>query len=173
MGSLGEESSVLSVGPLIWSIDDESEMRDLLRDLLEEGGYRFAGFADPARALAATADPPDLILLDLLMPTMGGLECLRALRQDPFTHRTPIMIVSARASGSALANLFEAGADDFVEKPFHIVDLMTRMRRHLVRARHMDELLRRHYARGVLLECARRLGGREDVPAALAEVLER
>ena len=107
---------------------------DLLTYLTQELGhyYRIAPFADSGRALrSALADPPDLILSDIMMPDLDGIALARELRADPRTAEVPIVLLSAREEVEAKLAGFQAGVDDYVQKPFELQELRARIELHL------------------------------------------
>jgi PAS domain S-box-containing protein len=110
-------------------VDDIVSNRETLRELLEPEDYRLVEAADGATALRLAAEsPPDLVLLDVIMPGMDGYEVCRRLRSDPRLAEVPVIIVTALDDqASRLAGL-EAGADDFVTIPFNRAELRARVR---------------------------------------------
>jgi PAS domain S-box-containing protein len=171
---LEEDSSVLTEGPLIWAVDDDPDQLELMEQLLGEAGYRFGGFLSGQALLDGLAGEgaPALVLLDMMMPGMSGLECLRALRAMPGVEELPVVVVTALTSESTLLNAFEAGADDIIYKPFGIVELMSRLKLHLQRARQLRELRQRSKDMWSLTELSKALSGKVSMPA-LVEVLGR
>jgi signal transduction histidine kinase len=110
-------------------------MRRYVLDLLRPH-YRVQGCADGDQALAsARARLPDLVLADVMLPTMDGFELLRQLRGSPRTARVPVILLSARAGGEATLEGLAAGADDYLVKPFSAQELLARLRTHLELAR--------------------------------------
>jgi two-component system, OmpR family, response regulator MprA len=108
-------------------VDDEPAVRDALDRALRAEGYRVSTAADGQAALARTADEhPDLIVLDVLMPVMDGLEVCRALRNAG--DRTPILVLTARDSVADRVEGLDAGADDYLVKPFALDELLARIR---------------------------------------------
>jgi anti-anti-sigma factor len=111
--------------------DDNADMREYLARLLG-ARYRVQTVSDGAAALAAaTAQCPDLIVSDVMMPGMDGLELVAALRADPRTARVPMVLLSARAGQEAAAEGLTAGADDYLVKPFTAGELLARVGAHL------------------------------------------
>jgi CheY-like chemotaxis protein len=99
--------------------DDELIIRRLLTVILEPGGYVVATAGDGAEALAkAQADPPDLMILDLMMPETTGLEVLAALRQDPRFKKLPVVVATAAGSQTYIDRALELGATRCIMKPF-------------------------------------------------------
>jgi PAS domain S-box-containing protein len=108
--------------------DDNADMREYLQRLLG-GRYQVSAVSDGHGALAAArADRPDLIVSDVMMPGMDGLELVAALRADPRTASVPVMLLSARAGEEAAIEGLTAGADDYLVKPFSADELRARVR---------------------------------------------
>jgi two-component system KDP operon response regulator KdpE len=121
-------------GASVLVVDDEPQIRRVLRPSLAASGYEVFEAATGREALAAiTAKTPDLVILDLGLPDMDGKEVLRKLRI--FT-RTPVIVLSARDRESEKIAALDLGADDYVEKPFAMGELLARMRTAL---RHSQE----------------------------------
>jgi anti-anti-sigma factor len=111
--------------------DDNADMREYLARLLG-ARYQVHTVPDGAAALAAaTAQPPDLIVSDVMMPGMDGLQLVAALRVDPRTARVPVLLLSARAGQDAAAEGLTTGADDYLVKPFTAGELLARVGAHL------------------------------------------
>jgi two-component system KDP operon response regulator KdpE len=114
-------------------IEDEQKIRDIVRDALSEPADRWLDAGTGAEGLAlAAAEHPDLIVLDLGLPDLDGLEVCRRLRAIT---TAPIVVLSARQSEHDKVALLDAGADDYVTKPFGPVELRARVRAQLRRAR--------------------------------------
>jgi two-component system, cell cycle response regulator len=110
-------------------VDDEEINRELLEAILAEAGYAVVLAVDGPTALAAAAtEHPDLILLDLLMPGMDGLEVCRRLKTGPEEYRAPILVITAVGHTTTKELLLTSGADDVVAKPFEADDLRLRVR---------------------------------------------
>jgi signal transduction histidine kinase len=115
---------------VLWA-DDNADMREYVARLLSQD-YAVTAVEDGQAALeSALASPPDLILSDMMMPRLDGAGLLRALRADPRTARLPVILLSARAGQEASAEGLEAGADDYLVKPFAARELLARVRAHL------------------------------------------
>ena len=107
--------------------DDNADMRDYVRRLLATR-YRVTAVADGEDALAAIrAAPPDLVLSDVMMPRLDGFGLLRSIRSDPRLRELPVILVSARAGEEAKIEGLNAGADDYLVKPFTVRELMARI----------------------------------------------
>jgi PAS domain S-box-containing protein len=114
--------------PRVLVADDNADMREYLTRLLSPH-YAVTAVADGAAALsAARADPPDLLLTDVMMPELDGFALLTALRADPALATLPVVVLSARAGQEAAAEGLAAGADDYLVKPFTTADLLARVR---------------------------------------------
>jgi signal transduction histidine kinase len=141
--------------------DDNADMRDYLARLLGQR-WLVETVADGAAALAAArAQPPDLVLADVMMPELDGFELLRELRADPRTHTIPVILLSARADEAARVEGMEAGADAYLVKPFSSRELLAHISGHLALARSRAEIER----------AAGRIAHLQTVTAKLAEAL--
>ena len=124
-------------------VEDNADMRDYVRRLLAPR-YETATAADGEEALAAIRrERPDLILSDVMMPKLDGFGLLRALRSDPALRDLPVVMLSARAGEEASVEGLEAGADDYLVKPFSARELLARIRSNLEMARVRREAARR------------------------------
>ncbi|HXD97912.1 MAG TPA: ATP-binding protein [Candidatus Acidoferrum sp.] len=111
--------------------DDNADMREYLARLLR-AHWDVAAVGDGHAALASIrARPADLVLTDVMMPRLGGFELLRALRADPSTRDLPVILLSARAGEESRVEGLQAGADDYVIKPFSARELVARVEAHL------------------------------------------
>ncbi|MGE5046989.1 MAG: response regulator, partial [Deltaproteobacteria bacterium] len=111
--------------------DDNADMREYVTRLLSER-WQVRSVADGEAALAmARSEPPDLVLADVMMPGLDGFELLRALRSDAATRDVPVIMLSARAGEEARIEGIEAGADDYLVKPFSARELIARVSAHL------------------------------------------
>ena len=110
-------------------IDDEPAIRDMLQIALDAAGFKVVLAEDAKQAYPIIIDtPPDLILLDWMMPGTTGLELLRRLKRDPLTKNVPIIMLTAKAEeGGKVAGL-DSGADDYVSKPFSPRELVARIK---------------------------------------------
>ena len=116
----------MSEGPHILVVDDEVQIRRFLRISLEANDYRVYEAENGATALAQAAlHRPDVIILDMNLPDMEGVEVLRRLREWA---STPVIMLSVRAADMDKVSALDAGADDYLTKPFSTVELLARLR---------------------------------------------
>jgi len=115
--------------------DDNADMREYLDRLLSEYWQTELVPDGKAALAAALASPPDLVLSDVMMPEMNGVELLGALRADARTKTVPVILLSARAGEDARLAGLETGADDYLVKPFAAREVITRVRTHLEMAK--------------------------------------
>lgn len=116
-------------------IEDEQDLAGLVEYNLRAAGFETDTANTGASGLAkARANPPDLVLLDLMLPDIAGGEVLRMLKSDPELRKTAVVIVSAKGQESDRIQGLEAGADDYVVKPFSVRELMLRVKAVLRRA---------------------------------------
>ncbi len=128
-GTLSSKEDLSTHGPrarIVWA-DDNADMREYVRKLLATR-YEVEAVPDGEAALAAVrARLPDLVLADVMMPKLDGLGLLRALRADPQTHTIPAIVLSARAGEEGRIEGLDAGADDYIVKPFGARELLARV----------------------------------------------
>ena len=111
-------------------IEDDPDIADILRYGLEKEKLETRVAFDGKEGLSASLDqnnPPALILLDLLLPSMNGIEICRRLRREPATANIPIVMVTAKSSASDCASAFAAGVNDYLTKPFSIRNIIDRV----------------------------------------------
>jgi two-component system phosphate regulon response regulator PhoB len=110
-------------------VEDEKDVRDMLRLNLKAGGFDVLEAHNGAEGLAiAKAEIPSVVILDLMMPEMSGMEVCRALRRNPATSRIPILMLTAKSTEVDKVAGLEVGADDYVTKPFSPRELLLRVR---------------------------------------------
>jgi DNA-binding response OmpR family regulator len=108
--------------------EDDADIRFLVTLKLTQAGYLVRGFGDGLSAAAdAREHPPDLAILDTMMPGMSGLEVCRELRKDPATAKIPVIILTALAHEADIRAGLAAGADDYIVKPFRTSDFSARV----------------------------------------------
>lgn len=123
-------------GPLILLIEDEAAQREVISYNLAACGFRIAEARDGEEAMMLVdEDPPDLIILDWMMPNLSGIEVCRRLKARPETRKIPVIMLSARSEEMDRVRGLETGADDYVIKPYSVAELMARVRANLRRVR--------------------------------------
>jgi DNA-binding response OmpR family regulator len=114
--------------PVVLAADDDEDILALVAFRLERSGYTVIQARDGQEALdLALSEKPDLAVLDVMMPKLDGFELTRRLRSEEATSRMPIILLTARAQDTDVAQGFDAGADDYIRKPFSPQELRTRV----------------------------------------------
>ena len=117
--------------------DDNTQNRELLEAYLADEGHEILMAADGRQTVdVATEQQPDLILLDIMMPKLSGYEVCEKLKADERTKNIPILMVTALRDMADIEKAVAAGADDFLSKPVHRIELKTRVKS-LLRVRHL------------------------------------
>ncbi|HWP34866.1 MAG TPA: response regulator [Thermodesulfobacteriota bacterium] len=148
-------------------VDDEPDLVELVAANLRRAGFAVEGATSGARALARLgAEPFDLVILDLMLPDVQGLEVCRALRRDPRTARLPVIMLTARGEEAEKLAGFEAGADDYVTKPFSPRELTARVKARLREAAGAGEA-ERYERGGLVVDFATYRATRDGRPLAL------
>jgi two-component system alkaline phosphatase synthesis response regulator PhoP len=115
-------------------VDDEENIREIVKCALESCGIKVKGFEDAVEMLESIkTNVPDLILLDIMLPNMDGLEALRKLKATKNTAEIPVIMLTAKSSEIDRVTGLDLGADDYIVKPFGILELMARVRASLRR----------------------------------------
>lgn len=122
-------------------VDDTRANRELLKGLLSRDGYSVETADDgEAGLIAVRSNPPDLVLLDVMMPKLDGFEVCRRIKQDPLTRLIPVVLLTALREREDKINGLNAGADDFLTKPVNAHELRARTRSLVRLKRHTDDL---------------------------------
>ncbi|UCG16492.1 MAG: diguanylate cyclase, partial [Phycisphaerales bacterium] len=146
--------------------DDNGDDRAFCRTLLEREGHDVTEAVDGLDALAkVNQSPPDIIIMDLMMPNLNGLQCTRCLKGDPATHGIPVIMASAAAKGADVVASLEAGVDEFIAKPIRPKEFVLRVQSMARLSRGKAEFIRSNELRG---EHARALSVLADLSWALA-----
>jgi phosphate regulon transcriptional regulator PhoB len=134
-------------------IEDDRDIIELVRYNLEREGFQVAAVTDGAAGLAQVRKtPPDLLLLDLMLPKLSGLEICKEIRRDQSLNRLPILMLTARGEEADRVVGLEMGADDYVTKPFSPRELGARVKALLRRAEPPDETPRVMESRGLTID---------------------
>lgn len=117
--------------PRVLVVEDSADLRDFLRKILVYRGYRFLGAADGIEGInIAKQEHPDLILMDLSLPHLDGLEATRRIKAEASLEHVPVVAVTAHARASDEARAREAGCIDYISKPYALGDLMQLVNRY-------------------------------------------
>ena len=126
-----------SIAPRIFLVEDEEDIAYLVRFMLERQQYRVDHAADGRQAfdyIAASA-PPDLVLMDIMLPYHDGIEIIQRLRATAGWESVPVLMLTAKAREADIVKALELGADDYVTKPFQPEELFARIKRFIRRPR--------------------------------------
>ena len=116
-------------GPVL-IIEDDPDIAEVLQYCLQKGNFETRVALNAEEGISASLDknnPPSIILLDLLLPGMNGIELCRRIRSEPLTRSTPILIVTAKASEIDWATALNVGANDYIIKPFSLSEVIARV----------------------------------------------
>jgi two-component system phosphate regulon response regulator PhoB len=109
-------------------VEDEQAIREMIGFALKKDGLQFEEAADAEKALVAIAsNPPDLVLLDWMLPGLSGVELARRLRREDVTAKLPMILLTARVEENDRVHGLEVGADDYITKPFSPRELIARI----------------------------------------------
>lgn len=141
---------------LVFVVEDDENIREIIRCALESCGLAVRGFEDAVEMFGAIVkDTPDLILLDLMLPKMDGLDALKRLKADVRYSHIPVLILTAKSSEIDKVTGLDLGADDYITKPFGVLELMARVRATLRRSTGLPESEVTCSARGLCLDPVR------------------
>ena len=140
---------------MIYLLEDDDSIRKLVVYALLNQGFETEGFDTPERFWSAMAEKkPDLLLLDIMLPGEDGISILKRLRRDPATANLPIMMLTAKDTEYDRVEGLDAGADDYLSKPFGMMELVARVRALLRRSEHRTA--KDAYSFGTLYVCPER-----------------
>jgi PAS domain S-box-containing protein len=158
--------------PCLLLIDDEPLLRQLIESILQGEGFEVRGVGP--RLLSFLEGPvPSLVLLDLGLPLPGGLQVLRVMRQQARWKNVPVLVMAGQSAGGELQQALEAGADDFLCKPFLGAELVARVRGLLRLRRFVDDLEQREKNLAVVLELTQALSSGRESHQILRQVVVR
>lgn len=165
------ETSIHAPAGKILAVDDERTNLQLIDSLMTRLGYDVVTAANGEEALAAVArERPDVVLLDVDMPVLDGFETCRRLKADSATRLIPVVMITGRAAVEDRVRGIEAGADDFLAKPFVAVELKARVRSLVRLKRYTDEL---DSSESVILSLGRTIEARDPYTGGHCERLSR
>lgn len=117
---------------MIWCVEDDASIRDIEIYTLQSTGFHARGFADGGEFFGAlgngTEDKPELILLDVMLPDMDGVEILRRLKASPDTQSIPVIMATAKGAEYDKVHSLDLGADDYLVKPFGMMEMVSRIK---------------------------------------------
>jgi len=163
----------VNFGPIL-VVDDDNVSRHVIGQALTAAGFDCISVASGTAALEKLATvTPKVVLLDLVMPPPDGYHLLRILRAREATRDVPVLVLTARDAEDEIARAFEAGADDFVKKPFKASELVARVRSQLRLRKALDGLAQRERDAQVVLELTQALASNLDFRGILFTVVQR
>jgi len=127
--------------PKVLIVDDDPINIELLEGYLSKEYDILKAFDGKKALIIVESNPPDIILLDLIMPGINGYQVCKKLKDDPKTNHIPIIIVTSLHETEDRNKAIEAGADDFITKPFDIIELSVRVKSHLRTKLYYDTML--------------------------------
>lgn len=149
-------------------MDDEPEAVELVEFNLKQAGYAVSTAGDGAEALKkAHAQPPDAVILDVMLPEMDGFEACKILRLDPATARVPIIMLTAKAAEIDRVLGLELGADDYLTKPFSPRELLLRVKKILARGGPSEKPLEQIRFGDLLIDLPRHVASWKNKPIEL------
>lgn len=114
---------------MIWCVDDDSTIRDIEVYTLEQTGFEARGFADGISMLEALkTEKPDLIVLDIMLPGKDGVDVLKEIRNKPGTRKIPVIMATAKGTEMDKIQGLDLGADDYLVKPFGVMEMVSRIK---------------------------------------------
>lgn len=142
---------------LIYIVEDDKNIQEIESYALKNSGYEVEEF-DRARSFESRLleHQPDLVLLDIMLPDKDGLEVLKKIRRNPDTKRLPVIMVTAKSTELDKVKGLDNGADDYITKPFGIMELISRVKAILRRSKHEEEE-RNMELREILLDTEKRM----------------
>ena len=123
---------------MIWCVDDDNTIRDIEVYTLTQTGFEAKGFADGISMLEALkTEKPELIVLDIMLPGKDGVEVLKEIRSNPETRKIPVIMATAKGTEMDKIQGLDTGADDYLVKPFGVMEMVSRIKavlRHTTRS---------------------------------------
>ena len=114
---------------LIYIVEDDTDIRELESYAMKSSGYEVQSFGESKSFFkACTAEIPQLVILDVMLPDFDGLSVLEKMRRDAVTKNVPVILVTAKGSEMDKVKGLDMGADDYITKPFSVLELISRVR---------------------------------------------
>ncbi len=114
---------------MIWCVDDDNTIRDIELYALTQTGFEAKGFADGISMLEALkTEKPELIVLDIMLPGKDGVDVLKEIRQNPETRKIPVIMATAKGTEMDKIHGLDTGADDYLVKPFGVMEMVSRIK---------------------------------------------
>ena len=114
---------------MIWCVDDDNTILDIEVYTLIQTGFEAKGFSDGVSMLKALkSEKPDLIVLDIMLPQKDGVEVLKEIRSNPQTHKIPVIMATAKGTEMDKIQGLDTGADDYLVKPFGVMEMVSRIK---------------------------------------------
>lgn len=125
---------------MIYIVEDDADIREMEAYALKNSGFEVCAFSDSVELFSAmgTGALPELLLLDIMLAGDDGMTILRRIRQDPRTKLLPVIMVTAKTAEIEKVRCLDAGADDYITKPFGIMELVSRVRALIRRSRAVE-----------------------------------
>ena len=124
----------------IYCVEDDRNIRELIEYTLKSAGFEVMGFENGRSFFNAIGEGPDLVLLDIMLPDMDGIEILRRIRNSRDTERLPVILLTAKSERMDKIRGLDSGADDYITKPFDVLELISRVKALLRRSRAAETL---------------------------------
>ncbi|MGV8121553.1 MAG: response regulator [Candidatus Xenobiia bacterium LiM19] len=157
---LSETQKEMISRSIVLIVDDTPENLEILGIILSEAGFKVSVATNGTQAIAvAKTKPPDLILMDVMMPGIDGFEACKKLKDDPLTAHIPVIFLTARAGGSEIVRGFEAGGLDYVIRPFNTSELLARVMTHIELKKSRERIIVQNHE---LMEMNERLSASEE-----------
>ena len=140
------EKDKMEKTPVVLVVDDNQQNLELLQAYLEDIDCHIVTAYDGQQALdAISSQPPDLVLLDVMMPKMSGFEVCRRIKNNPQTEDIPVIMVTALSEFRDIERGIDSGTDDFISKPVNKLELLTRVQT-MLKLKHLSDKLQRTLA---------------------------
>ena len=124
----------------IYCVEDDRNIRELIEYTLKSAGFDVTGFENGKSFFEAINEAPDLVLLDIMLPDMDGMEILRRIRNEKNTEDLPVILLTAKSERMDKIRGLDSGADDYITKPFDVLELISRVKALLRRSRGAETL---------------------------------